>query len=235
MTKTLEARNKDFQAQSLALDEKLKQDSRFIPERNDFLMRHQALEEIKTDPTYGRTATYISWLTILTLVTLEMAFFLITQVTAPASLYTLRLIARTRLEAQHVDAEFLNSRNLGGLQHDVPASMQTDTGAGLQNTLQDGDAGPVAGDTPTETALFDLPPMQQTDNAPPAPERQPSIREVSEAEWFEVIGGAPGERISTAEALANRDRYWVNQDRPSEIWDRRHRDALLGLSYDKAA
>jgi hypothetical protein len=239
---TLEARNKDFQTQSLALDEKLKHDPRFIPERNDFLMRHQALEKIKTDPAYGRTATYISWLTTLTLVTLEMAFFLITQVAAPASVYTLRLIARTRLEAQQVDAEFVrNTRNLDGLQCDVPAATQTDTVAGVQDPPGHRDDNRTMDDTactasPTEAPLFDPPSAPQTNNDPSMPDRQRTApRDVAEMERYEVIGGAPGERVSIAEARANPDRYWVNGDRPSEIWDKRHREALLEPSYDKAA
>ncbi|MGH9892961.1 MAG: hypothetical protein ACREA0_13415, partial [bacterium] len=115
-------------------------------------------------------------------------------------------------------------------------SILTDTGAGLQSPLEHGGTGPAGGNTLAEAPPFDPTPARQTtNNDPPMPDSRPSTREVSEEERYEVIGGAPGERVSTAEALANTDRYWVNQDRPREIWDRRHRDALLGLSYDKAA
>ncbi|MCB1852851.1 MAG: hypothetical protein KDI83_19110, partial [Gammaproteobacteria bacterium] len=55
------------------------------------------------------------------------------------------------------------------------------------------------------------------------------------AERYPVIGGEPGELVTPAEALADGDRYWVNPDRPEEIWDRRHRDQLLDPEYGNAA
>lgn len=234
----LAERGQEFEEKSRGVDDQLKHDPRYVPERVDYLGRALALQEMQEDPVTGWVATRDYWLYAIAIVILELTFILNTQVGAPASVYTLRLIARTRLEAHQVDAEFVrNSQNPDGLQsNEAPAPTQTGTGAGLQNPWTEGDADLGRDDTPSEAPLFDLPPARQTtNNDPPMPHSRPSTREVSEEERYEVIGGAPGERVSTAEALANTDRYWVNQDRPREIWDRRHRDALLGLSYDKAA
>jgi hypothetical protein len=48
----------------------------------------------------------VYWGAILVLMTLELMFLLIKIVFAPASVYTVRLIARTKAEAATVNAEF---------------------------------------------------------------------------------------------------------------------------------
>jgi len=99
--------------QSAALDRSLEADARYVPHRNDPLLRYMALHQIKSDPVTGPPARSFSLLMNLVLVTFELMFLLIKMVFAPASVYTVRLIARTRAEAATVAVEY--GRTLDGL------------------------------------------------------------------------------------------------------------------------
>ncbi len=100
------------------------------------------------------------------------------------------------------------------------------------------DDGPTAGIAtgrviPTDEPLFDPARVQETPQTPPNRPRQPSVQETS-ATRREVIGGGPGQRIRLEEALADRNRYWVDPH-TQEIWDARYREALFGPKMRKAA
>ncbi len=118
LTRLLETRTKEYQAQVRLLEEKKLRDPRWMPERNDPLLRVMALWDIEADETYGRAVRYFSYGAQLVLVTLEMTFLLIKIVFAPASVYTVRLIARTRAEAASVSANY--ARNVDQIRRNRP-------------------------------------------------------------------------------------------------------------------
>lgn len=120
--KDLSAVNEKFSAGCREIDNQKVADSRWERETGDPLSRYIGLIEIKESPKYGAAAREFSWLMNLVLVTLELIFLTIKMVFAPASVYTVRLIARTKLEAARESARFArgldeNNRNRprGGL------------------------------------------------------------------------------------------------------------------------
>ncbi len=106
LLKELAAAELRHREEAAALDGAMEADARYIPVRNDPLLRYAALAQIKDDPVTGPAARSFSHLMNLVLVTFELMVLLIKVVFAPASVYTVRLIARTRAEAAAVAAEY---------------------------------------------------------------------------------------------------------------------------------
>jgi len=106
LAKVLEERNAAYQMHARELDIQKQHDPRWVPELDDPLMRYIALDEIKNDPMVGASAKQFHWLMTGVLFILELSFLFIKVSCAPASVYTVRLIARTRREAVEVSAKY---------------------------------------------------------------------------------------------------------------------------------
>lgn len=94
--------NQSYERQRQDLEAQKLRDPRYIPVRDDPLMRFMALEAMKANPTTGPAVSHISWIAQVLLLTLELAFLLVKVIFAPASVYTVRLITKTKLEAAGV-------------------------------------------------------------------------------------------------------------------------------------
>lgn len=231
-------------------------DARLVPERSDFLMKFRALEELKRDPVYGTSMTFVAWLTKLTIVIFELIFIIIL-LNDHASLYTLHLLYKTRLEAQKIDAEYVRARAI------IDASGAAVVGAMSQEAFEGAEdrapensqahAAPAAASDPSDASqasdergscdrpIFDVPahPTQNSSDDCEAT-RSDSIKNDAavsgkEEVLYPVVGGNPGERVSTTEALADNNRYWVNPENPDEIWDRQYYEVLRGMDSGKDA
>ncbi|MDQ3958994.1 MAG: DUF4407 domain-containing protein [Pseudomonadota bacterium] len=87
------------------LEEEKRQDPRWVPKHDDPLLRYIALQELKQDAVYGQAVEQFDLLAKIVLVTFELMFLLTKVVFAPSSVYLVRLIAQTKLEAARVAAE----------------------------------------------------------------------------------------------------------------------------------
>ena len=216
-----------FQARAAALA--VERDAKLRPEKSDFLMGFQALNQMKE---HSAEVTFVSYATKAVIVIFELIFFLM-YLNSHASTYMVRLIARTRLETTRVDVEFGRAlRQINEAYGDAHTNHPSDApGSATNSTTAPADERRWTPEQP----LFEPVPAQSE----PAETPEPWLAHVPAPEVVTprhtVIGGESGEVVGMAEALANPDRYWVNPDRPDEIWNRRHRDGLLGSGYDKAA
>lgn len=105
LTTVLDRKQAEYHAQAIDLNAQKQRDPRWVMERNDPLMRYIALNEIQEDPKVGSAARKFHWLMVTVLLALELSFLLVKLFFAPASVYTVRLIARTKREASEVSAE----------------------------------------------------------------------------------------------------------------------------------
>jgi hypothetical protein len=94
-----------LQAAEKKLERKKLQDPRWVAKYDDPLLRYIALQELKRDPVYGQAVEQFDWLAKIVLIAFELMFLLIKIVFAPSSVYLVRLIAQTKLEAAIVLAE----------------------------------------------------------------------------------------------------------------------------------
>lgn len=113
----LNAANLAYESERARLETKKLNDPRYVPKRDDPLMRFMALSELETHPTYGAAVQKFSLIAKAVLLTLELAFFMIKIVFAPASVYTVRLITRTKLEAMQVASGYGEKRDEKRQQH----------------------------------------------------------------------------------------------------------------------
>lgn len=118
LTAVLERKQAEYRVQSLEIAAQKQRDSRWMPERNDPLMRYIALHDIKQDPKVGGAAREFHWMMVMVLLTLELSFLIVKYICAPASVYTVRLIARTKREAAEVSAE--HARNIDNIHRGRP-------------------------------------------------------------------------------------------------------------------
>lgn len=110
--------SKTFDEQASKLDAAKTRDARWQPEESDPMMRYIALDEIKNSPERGKAATAITWLMTLVLMTLELMFLFVKVFFNHASVYTVRLIARTKQEAAEVSSEY--ARNVEHIKRNRP-------------------------------------------------------------------------------------------------------------------
>ncbi|EMK3316325.1 DUF4407 domain-containing protein [Vibrio vulnificus] len=106
---TINSKQTEYLSQALIQDEQKVRDPRWTPVRNDPLIRYIALDEILRDPEIGRAASKFSLLMTFVLLTLELSFLLIKVFCSPASVYMVRLIARTKRDAAAVSIEYARS------------------------------------------------------------------------------------------------------------------------------
>ena len=103
-------------AEEQRIDDRMRQDSRWNPERKDPLSRWMALEALRHDPAMGDTVARFDLTAKATLITLELAFLMIKLFLSPASVYVVRLTRRTKEEAArevHEYQEFLRRLRRG--------------------------------------------------------------------------------------------------------------------------
>lgn len=105
LSTTLATKEQEYRAGSTKIEVQKTLDARWVPSRNDPLMRYLAIHEIRQDPAWGDVADKFITMMLLVLFTLELSFLFI-KVIAPASVYSVRLIARTKREATQISAEY---------------------------------------------------------------------------------------------------------------------------------
>ena len=134
LTSVLGHKQAEYRVQSLDLEVQKQRDSRWMPERNDPLMRYIALRDIKQDPKVGAAAQEFHWMMVLVLLTLELSFLIVKYLCAPASVYTVRLIARTKREAAEVSAE--HARNIESIHRGRPRGNLRVVGGEMEDGRQ---------------------------------------------------------------------------------------------------
>ena len=102
---TLATKEQEYRAGLMEIETQKTSDTRWVPSRNDPLMRYLAIHEIRQDPVWGDVAGKFITMMVLVLFTLELSFLFV-KVIAPASVYSVRLIARTRREAAQISADY---------------------------------------------------------------------------------------------------------------------------------
>jgi len=119
LTATLDRKQAEYHALIQDLDRQKLQDPRWTPLRDDPLMRYIALHEIQQDPKKGAAAETFRLLMTSVLLALELSFLFIKMACAPASVYIVRMIARTKREAAQVSLDF--AREVGDIQRKRPS------------------------------------------------------------------------------------------------------------------
>ena len=118
--KTVELRtaNAELAAEHARLERSMLADDRHVPERRGFLGAYVALQALRADPEEGEAVTWFYHMTMSGLMVFELAFLLMKVVFAHASVYTVRLRARTQHEAAQVSIEYAdNVADLRGQRH----------------------------------------------------------------------------------------------------------------------
>lgn len=95
----------ELQTAEKKLEGEKRQDPRLTPKHDDPLLRYIALQELKRDAVYGQAVEQFDRLAKIVLIAFELMFLLIKVVFAPSSVYLVRLIAQTKLEAARVASE----------------------------------------------------------------------------------------------------------------------------------
>jgi hypothetical protein len=106
LTTALQEQTDKLGARSVELDAEKHADSRWSPPANDPILRHAALKAIKADPVKGPAAREFGFMMNALLLVLELSYLFVKVFCAPASVYTVRLITRTKREAAAVSVEF---------------------------------------------------------------------------------------------------------------------------------
>lgn len=102
----------------LKLQKRLESDPRWQPERGDLLSRVNTLGRLKEDPVEGTATTRIDYLVTSCLLVFELMFLIIKLFFMPPSVYKLRLITATRLEALRVKED--HDEDIAGVLGGVP-------------------------------------------------------------------------------------------------------------------
>jgi Domain of unknown function (DUF4407) len=97
--KTFRAREADYLTAAQAIDERVARDA--VPPRNDPVMAYRALQKIYQSPDGAGTQFY-SHLMLMLLLTVELSYVLVSEYFGHASVYMVRLMARTRVLAAEV-------------------------------------------------------------------------------------------------------------------------------------
>lgn len=107
-----------------AVDAQMRQDPRWVREQRDPLSAWIGLAKLKADPDYGATATHFNWLMMTVLLALELGVLAIKMFFAPASVYTVRLIARTKREAVEATGAEADATRAAILRHRPRGRLQ---------------------------------------------------------------------------------------------------------------
>jgi hypothetical protein len=210
------ARGAQYEAARRALFEEMIRDGRWMPVRDDPLLRVKALRELQDDPQYGDTLRMFVLMTVTGLVLIELMFLLAKLVFAPASVYTVRLIAETKLEAAEVSADF--ARRLAAIKAGHPRGS-IEIGAAGQN--------PAAVEEPAATSSGgQYPPVAPRDVISPAkPVDEPATGQPPREQEVPVIGAKPARSVSLRAALGEPSRYHVDLETKT-VYDRAYWDEL---------
>ncbi|MGZ0020558.1 DUF4407 domain-containing protein [Nitrosomonas sp. wSCUT-2] len=243
---TMEARILAAQARFEAGHAQLiaERDAKLLPARSDLGMRQAALGQLKQDETYGGTLTFHSKVIEYVLITFEMIFFIM-MLNKPASIYTALLRERTRTEARQIQLDYELTRANLEAEFSYRGKLnlrqfELQYGAELRKLEADyannGLASPLRAQSfatagTTDSPLFD----PSAASCPAAADQSASAQDAGaqaqtpahDGDCHRVIGGEADERISTAEAMTNPERYWVNPDNPKEIWLQAFRKQLF--------
>lgn len=192
-------------------------DALLMPERGGIFLKYSALLELFHDEELGTAFHLFALLIELLLMTLELLFF-INMLNDNGSAYVTRARKMVEYEDRRANKEYDNAMA------ELDASIIRPSPSSEQNLTEHTSIGHVGPTAP----LFD--PADAESNGEACHDDQTSVPPSSRAddERYAVIGGASDERVTLAEALANRERYWVNQDRPEEIWLREYYAAIHG-------
>ncbi|MEQ1779418.1 MAG: DUF4407 domain-containing protein [Nitrosomonas sp.] len=199
-------------------------DSKLMPERDGLFLKHTTLEELKNDDEYGLSIKLSSWLAKAVIMALELTFF-VGLMKDIGSAYVTRARKTVEYEDRRANKEYDNAMD------ELEASATQANHSSEQNTVGNQSISGVDHTAP----LFD--PADAESSGEECRDDLASASPSSRAddERYSIIGGAPDERITLAEALADRERYWVNQDRPEEIWLREYYAAIHGTADNRAA
>ena len=88
------------------LRDEIERDPRWVPERSDVLSRYSMLHRLKDDPLDGMATVLLSLGCMALLITLELVVLIMKIFFTPASVYKLRLILETRLEAARAKLQY---------------------------------------------------------------------------------------------------------------------------------
>lgn len=88
------------------LREEIERDPRWVPERSDVLSRYSMLHRLKDDPLDGMATVLLSLGCMALLMTLELVVLIMKVFFTPASVYKLRLVLETRLEAARAKLQY---------------------------------------------------------------------------------------------------------------------------------
>lgn len=95
----------ELESRSAVIDGRIGHDERYVARRDSLLTRQIALEKLYRDPDTGAAARHLHWVVQVTLICLELILLMVKMVFAPTSVYTVRMIARARVEAARIDRE----------------------------------------------------------------------------------------------------------------------------------
>lgn len=199
-------------------------DSKLLPERDGLFLKHRTLEELKNDDEYGFSIKWSSWLAKAVIMALELTFF-VGMMKDIGSAYVTRARKIVEYEDRRANKEYDNAMA------ELEASAIQPNHSSEQNLTENINIDGVGHTAP----LFDPADAESSGEACHDDRASASPSSRADDERYSVIGGAQDERVTLAEALADRKRYWVNQDRPEEIWLREYYAAIHGTAGNRAA
>lgn len=110
-----------YEKRTAQIEAHIRRDERYVESRDSLLTRKAALDKLYRDPVVGEGANRLEWVVRLTLICFELVLLLVKVLFAPASVYQVRLIARTRIEAEQIDHD--TGQRLAQL-HRAPANLR---------------------------------------------------------------------------------------------------------------
>lgn len=197
-------------------------DAQLIPERGGIFLKYSTLLELLHDKELGVAIMFFSLLIEALFMVLELSFF-INMMNDNGSAYVTRARKFVELEDRRAILEFDSAMQ----QLETSATNQS-AHKSLQNTAESKNSEAIDHTEP----LFNRADTESCETEYHNDLASDSPIPRTEDERHAVIGGTPEERVTLAEALADQERYWVNQDRPEEIWLRDYYNEIHG-SADK--
>lgn len=216
---TIDARLKDAEKafSSRAATLIAERDAQIMPERGGIFLQYSTLLELLHDKELGTAIMIFSLLIEALFMILELSFF-INMMNDPASAYVTRARKIIELEDRRAILEYDSAIQ------QLEASATQANHSSEQNLTENINIDGVGHTAP----LFDPAEAEYSREECHDDRTSASPSSRTDDERYVVIGGAPDERVTLTEALADRKRYWVNQDRPEEIWLRDYYNAIHG-------
>lgn len=199
-------------------------DAQIMPERGGIFLQYSTLLELLHDKELGTAIMFFSLLIEALFMILELSFF-INMMNDIGSAYVTRARKIVEYEDLRATKEYSNAMaELEASATQANHSSEQNT-AGNQNVSGVGRTAPLFDPADAESSGEEC----RDDLASASPSSR------ADDELYSIIGGTSDERATLAEALADRERYWVNQDRPEEIWLREYYAAIHGTTDNRAA